>query len=241
MSQAELLTRLGLSKNESKIYLSLIQSGPATVSNISKNTGIHRPIIYKHLPELQDRGLVAVSKKGKLNYYLAESPDNLNQLIERTHADLHQMIPGLMDSYQAQGKKPVLKFYQGRKGLGQIYMDIVNTLKRGEVFYRYSSSSDVKRGKSFLPEGYREKRDAKQIERFMITGEAMAKKKKQKMERAIKVVLKEFGLFEYDVTLIIYANKMAILDDVAQVAYVIENEALAKFQTTLFKLLWAKL
>ena len=60
------LQEFGLSKNESKIYLALIEFGEITVKEMSKITGIHRSNIYESLQKMAENGLVnAVMKEGK--------------------------------------------------------------------------------------------------------------------------------------------------------------------------------
>ncbi len=59
--QKELITKLvefGFTVNQAKVYLSIIQSGKTHVSQISKNTLLHRQDIYKLLPKLEKMGLI---------------------------------------------------------------------------------------------------------------------------------------------------------------------------------------
>jgi len=234
------LERLGLGENEGKIYLSLIKSGPVTVSSIAKQTGLHRPTIYKHLPELQRVGLVTKSKRGKLFYYVAESPNKLQSLVEETSEKLQVALPEFMQFFDGQKHKPVLKVYEGKQGMRQVMTDIMTTLKRGDVFYRYSSRKEPT-DDSYMPKNYRKMRDAKQIERFVIASEAYAGKKKKRLERQIKTIPASKSPFNQNVSMIMYASKVAVLDFTQDIAYVIENERFADFQKTLFKLLYSSL
>jgi sugar-specific transcriptional regulator TrmB len=52
------LTELGLTNNQAKIYLALLQAGPATANELAKNSKISRPDIYRIIPFLQKKGLV---------------------------------------------------------------------------------------------------------------------------------------------------------------------------------------
>ncbi len=54
----ETLTRLGLTLNQARLYLSLVHSGPATAKEISKASGITRQDIYRVIPTLQKIGIV---------------------------------------------------------------------------------------------------------------------------------------------------------------------------------------
>jgi sugar-specific transcriptional regulator TrmB len=52
------LTEFGLTINQVKVYLSIVQSGKIHVTQISKNTLLHRQDIYKLLPKLEKMGLI---------------------------------------------------------------------------------------------------------------------------------------------------------------------------------------
>lgn len=241
MNKVELLERLGLSNKESSIYLSLSESGPATVSEISKNTGLHRPTVYQTLPALQKLGLVTESKKGKRAYFVAESPEKLRTLLSETESKLNELVPELKAVFESHEQKPLVKFLEGKKGITFVFEDLVTTLKRGDVFYRYSSARNQSRADSYLPKNYRALRDQKQLERFVITSETSAKQKTARLERAIKTVPKEFGLFDFNVTQVIYGNKVAFIDYNSETALIIENPVVADFQRKLFQILFQKL
>ena len=48
-----ILMDLGLSKNESKIYLSLLEQGISTATQVAEKSGIHRVNVYDSLNKLK--------------------------------------------------------------------------------------------------------------------------------------------------------------------------------------------
>jgi sugar-specific transcriptional regulator TrmB len=52
------LAEFGFTINQAKIYLSVVQNGPITVSEISKISQLHRQDIYKIIPTLEKKGLI---------------------------------------------------------------------------------------------------------------------------------------------------------------------------------------
>jgi len=54
----EKLVSFGLTVNQAKVYLSIVQSGTTSVNRISKDTRLHRQDIYKMLPKLEKLGLI---------------------------------------------------------------------------------------------------------------------------------------------------------------------------------------
>jgi sugar-specific transcriptional regulator TrmB len=232
------LHRLGLTPNQSKVYTSLVESGPALVSTIAHRSGLHRPTVYLALPALIEQGLVSVFPKRKQKMYVAEPPEKLRRLFEQFSVQFQEMLPQLSRNYSKRSARPLIKFLEGKKAIAFVFEDIVRTLKRGEVFYRYSSRKATTNGDAYIPKSYRELRDRKQLQRFVITNELVSKGKRPRLERAVKVVPRKFDLFEYDVTQLIYADKIAFVDYSSQTAVIIENPSIATFQRKLFELLY---
>jgi sugar-specific transcriptional regulator TrmB len=238
MDYHKILNNLGLSPNQSRVYISLVESGPALVSTIAHRSGLHRPTVYQALPALIERGLVSVFPKRKQKMYVAESPEKLRQLFDQFSVQFQEMLPQLSRNFSKKSSRPLIKFLEGKKAIAFVFEDIVRTLKRGEVFYRYSSRRATTKGDSFMPKSYWELRDRKQLQRFVITNEPVSREKKPRLERAVKVVPRKFDLFEYDVTQLIYADKIAFVDYNSHTAVIIENPSIATFQRKLFELLY---
>src|SRR3989344_3480754 len=113
--------------------------------------------------------------------------------------------------------------------------------KKDHVFYRYSSAKDAVKNEKYLPKNYRAIRDQKQLQRFVIANENTMVGKKPRLERAVKFIPNNYGLFDYDITQIIYGDKVAFLDYNTETAFIIENSIIAEFQKKIFKLLYDKL
>ena len=55
----EILEEIGLSKNEAKIYLTLLDLGSATASKIADTSKMHRTTVYDALDRLVQKGIVS--------------------------------------------------------------------------------------------------------------------------------------------------------------------------------------
>ena len=138
--------------------------------------------------------------------------------------------------------KPRVRFLQGRDGTKRVFDDIVRSLKKGDVFYRYSSNTDGQEKKDkYVPRGYRKMRDEKKLERQVITNEQTGAQKVAKLDRFIKIMPNDFGPFEHNVTEIIYGDKIAYIDYNSETAMIIESKKIADFQRHLFKMLYKRL
>ncbi len=241
MNSNKILEKIGLTKNESLIYLALVDLGPSTITQISDKTAIHRPLVYKALPHLEEKKLVTSITQGKQTLYTAEPPNKLEDIFDDLRLQFFNLMPELEDKYAVNSLKPAIRFLEGKEGIKNIYLDIVSTLKKGDTFYRYSSATDLNKTKKYLPRDYEKMRDNKKIERKVIMAENQASLKKIKLERFIKTMPKDTGSFDFNITKIIYGPKVAYIDYNSETAIVIENELIAKFELSIFESFYRKL
>jgi len=236
-----LLTQIGVSKVARVSYVALFSSGALSITDLAKQAKLYRPQTYEALEELKERGLVSVLPKGKRVLYLAAPPSKVRDLLAELLAKVEVALPELETAYRRDKNKPTIVAYEGRSGVTSVFADLVDSQKRGETFYRYSSEKDLDRTNTYLPRDYRKKRDAKGLERFVITAPRIGKGKKVRMERAMKYIPEGFDLFDQDVIELIYANKIAFIDLNTETSFIVENTKLADFHKKLFRLLYQKL
>ena len=235
------LEKLGFSKKEVLVYESLLEHGSSTISAISKNTGLHRPAIYATVPELERKSMIVLSKKGKLTYYTAQSPEKLQYTFETLKQNMDQEYADLCLEYCSNTKRPAVKFLEGKKGISFIHDDIVTTLKKGDVYYRYSSRKETTDPEKYMSSYFFKTREKKKFQRFVITRPIIEGKKKPSLDRAVKFVPPEYDEFNDNIGQIIYGDKVAFIDYNTESAFLIESPYIAIFQRKIFKLLYSKL
>ena len=78
------LSALGLSPEESKVYLTLLELGRGFVSVIAKRAKVQRVNCYHLLEALERKGVASVTLKRSTKVYAAEPPEMLVKLqVER--------------------------------------------------------------------------------------------------------------------------------------------------------------
>ena len=73
----ENLTKVGLTDNQTTLYLALVKAGEAKAGELIKKTGMHRNIVYTALEELREKGLVAQSRVRGVTLYKMLPPSRL--------------------------------------------------------------------------------------------------------------------------------------------------------------------
>ncbi len=237
-----ILKAVWLTESDANIYLSLVENGLSALSDIATQTGYHRIQIYRRLPFLLESGFLIEVKKGKRNFYKACHPEKINEIYERNFQNNKAIIESLSQKYESAEKKTNISFQTGLKWIQNVYYDILNSSKKWDTFFRITSEVDVdKINEYYIPKDYREKRDKKQIQRYIIMTEKTANKKKPKLEREVKIIDGKKEKFDDNISFTIYSDKISFVDFNKETSIIIESKEIADFQRKIFQLLFKKL
>ena len=238
----QILSQIGLHEHEQRIYLSLLEIGSSSVSNIVDATRLHRPTVYKHLKTLEEKRLIQIMYVGKRKFFSAVSPERLKVIAETIPNRVESLLPELLKKFEYATGKPKVQWFEGDKVITWIYQDVLDTCKKGDIVYRYESPKDYTEIDAYLPPEYFERFcKKKEVEKYVITNEKTAKTKPRVLERVSKFVPTSFDIFEYDITQIIYGDKVAFIDVHNNTGWIVENSMFAHFQRQLFRLLFKRL
>ncbi len=125
------LEQLGLTGKRADIYLAALELGSSTVLEIAKKAALKRTTCYDVLLDLQAKGYIFETVKGKKRLFLAEDPEKIQKMLQAKESLFSEILPQLKSIYNIQGTKPKIRFYEGKAGLREVYAD---TLKySGEI------------------------------------------------------------------------------------------------------------
>jgi len=124
MPKEELLEKIGLTKNESVVYLTLLQLGTSKTGEILKKSGLNSGKIYEILEALKVKGLVSESVINNVKHFTAAPPaqllDYLEKRKEELEADEHKvktLLPDLEKLRTISKKEVQAVVYTGLRGL----------------------------------------------------------------------------------------------------------------------------
>ncbi len=127
------LENIGLADKEAKVYLANLELGQESVQNIAKKAGVNRATTYVILNSLIKKGLCSTFEQGKKTFFVAANPDLLESQFEVQKKELEEkqkyfknIIPQLELINNKQGDKPLVKFYEGKQGLVNCFMEFVS-------------------------------------------------------------------------------------------------------------------
>src|SRR3989344_3595036 len=110
------LKEAGLTENESKVYLALIDLGPSLAGEVSRNTGLHRRTIYDVTEMLIKKGLIGYIVQNNRKLFQASNPERLLQLIKEKEMIINPIVQGLKSKYNKTKEKEETNFYKGKEG-----------------------------------------------------------------------------------------------------------------------------
>lgn len=235
----QIFKRLGFSKHSAKIYLSILKNGPLLATKIVSSVPAHRPAVYRSLSELYKAKLVVREKKGKRYYWSALEPKKIEDLFKKEVDGLEKILPKSVRS--AEILNDSMRLLKGKEGIRAAFDDVINHMQKNGTFYRFTSERDLDAVNSYLSSDYRKRRDAKHLERRVISNPISGKRKTRRLDRFIKFIPPETSLFSQNVIQLIYNDRIAFIDLNKEEALIVQNKALADFQTVIFKQLYLKL
>jgi len=121
------LTSAGLTENESKVYLALIDLGPSLAGQISRKTGMHRRTVYDTCEMLIKKGLVGYILKNNRRLFQASNPSRILDIIKEKENLLEPVIKQLGEKFVSTKEKEETNFYKGKEGLKTVFEDQLNS------------------------------------------------------------------------------------------------------------------
>jgi hypothetical protein len=245
--------RLDLEPAFADIYLALVDYGPQTISELSRNAGVERTRIYRLLDTMRELQLCEVEQHYRRNIIKAAPIDNLQLLISRREqeladlrADYHKLERAVDTHYTGSGHHTKLQYYKDHAGLRQMFWNQTRA-KGEEVSILYEPMQSVT-GKQFF-ERWASRMNELEIPTRSVVGPHFLQSLNDWYETHQNERLSEWKGRYLDDSVFRITHSMHVYDDT--IAYFnwkagelsgveIHNKELADTQRQFFELLWAK-
>jgi sugar-specific transcriptional regulator TrmB len=121
-----MLTEVGLTKTEAKVYLTLLEEGASLAGVLSRKSGVHRRSVYDALERLIEKGLVSYIKTNNRKYFEAVNPRKILQILEEKKEAIKSALPELELRYNLVKEKRETLFFRGKSGIKSLFDDQIN-------------------------------------------------------------------------------------------------------------------
>jgi len=233
-----ILTNLGLSPNEAKIYLAALESGSASAQRIAQKAKIKRTTAYSVLEAMVKKDFILKTDKEGKAKYLAQNPKDLAERFKTYQKSFENVLPELEAIHNKKQVKPKVLFFEDMEGILKVYED---TLKERPAEILEFNTSEIFKAFDTFPLDYVEERKKKNIRALRIGPDDA-----QYQEHAAKDTeeLSETKLiknFDIPIEINIYNNKVAFMSYADKIGLIIESEGIAQSMKKIYELLWDKI
>lgn len=170
------LREFGLDEIEVKIYLDLLENGPKTPLELSRETSLNRSRIYRYLDKLKQKKLIEESNIGRGLTLKAANPNNFELLIMEKAQELKREQEALPNLLKELTSLPTniqrvfeVKYYQGKEGIKQMLWNQLSASNREIVAFSFRNKNEMV-GKSFA-EKIREEQVSRKIILYEVENE----------------------------------------------------------------------
>jgi len=238
-----LLKKIGLSENESVVYIALLKLGRSSVQKIAEEAGVKRPTVYLILDDLRKKGFALQEPSSNKTRYIAKDPKEvIHEKLDEIN-EVRKAIPELK-AIQKEDKRVNVLYFEGPEGMKNALMHRIDEQKGKDFVGFYAKANELSNNK--LSEHVDTWNDilAKNDMRFrgIAPDHASLKKYREqdsKYKREVKIIPQE----KYSSNMSIDANdafvRIILLKEMQSI--IIESPEAAKTVREIFELLWEKL
>lgn len=222
----------GLTENESKVYVALLELGPVNAGLITRKSGLHRRVVYDTLDMLIKKGLIGYIIQNNVRLFSASNPERFVEILKEKEAAIEEVLPGMVALYRKTREKEGTNFYKGKRGLKNVFEDQLNSGKEVLVLGASSLAYDVLQ---FYFKWYDKRRKERKIKAKIIFHDP---------KREVNIPYSEVRYlpekYSSPVAVNIYGDKIALIlwNKDNPLAIVIQNKLIAEGYRQYFDIIW---
>ncbi len=136
MDTSQKLLEAGLTRNEAKVYLELLERGESSANQIAKNLSMDRTLIYTLLNHLIEKGQVRYLIKESKKKFSCSNPRNLLNPIRAKELLVSELIRDLKKIEAKKQEEIEINVYEGKEGL----RNFINFVLKEKEFFAFGST-----------------------------------------------------------------------------------------------------
>ncbi len=233
----------GLSDKEASIYMAILHSGKASLSDVAKHSRVRRTTIYQHVGSLLNRGLISKTLKGKRVLYVPENPKKILDTLEKNRLAFLQHAEHIEGLYKNARHKPNVRIYEGPEGLVQILEEISGSFVPIDAFFspeKFFGIISKKDSSQFLLTIEKHQNVLRDLVEADSIAEDFVKnvRRTQNAYHKVKLLPKDFPV---SVDVLVTGNKVAMISFDNMMGLIVENAEIATFHKSIHGFFWKNL
>lgn len=239
MSIQETLRKVGLTGNEVKVYLALIDLGASLAGNVAREARLHRRPTYDALNRLITKGLVSYAIKSGRKHFRPADPMRVLEMVKEREREIEKILPGIEQRFKRTKPEIFAEIYEGQEGVKSV-MELI--LKERKEWLTIGSTGKAPTILPFYLEQFAGKRVKLGIRRHVLIADTAEGKKYYKTLKRQSLTKVKFLPTEIQqpLTIWIFGNKVAIILVSLEypAVFLIDNKETANSYKEYFNLLW---
>ncbi len=234
------LVDIGLTDEESRVYLTALSLGPDTVAHISKKSALPRTTTYDIIKSLCLKGLMFIDMGRIKKTYVAEPPAKLRNMLEDNLRKIDDVLPNLNAISGFSYNDASFKYYEGIDNVKLQYESILKQVKANDEYFVLSDQEKLMQFDEVFFHNFFEKRARLGIEAKLLlqhSSVSLCMKEHQKnFNCEVKILPEDVKL---STNLVITPHCVMIHQLTYPVfAIVIENKNIIHMHQESFKIMW---
>lgn len=244
----KLLTDIGFSPGEIKVYFALLELGETTIGPLAKKAQVTPAKIYLIIDKLIIKGLATTITKSGTKYFQPSNPKQIIKLlnekenkIKEQKKEISELLPELELKRKISETPQTAQVYQTFEGIKALYNEIIDVLKeRKEEFRAFTLGEEEYQNKEaeYFFQEYDTKRRAEGI-RVRLLGHISQKEFLKSITKHDKNITVKYLPYKIPTGVIIFGDKIATLvwKDIPT-AFVIQSKQTAQSYKEFFEDMW---
>jgi len=233
----QILEKIGLNKNEIKIYLDLLKYKNSSALDISKRTGIHRSNTYDALRKLIELGFISEIVEEKKRLFRSMDPEKIKSYLKQQEKELDEMLPFLKGITSETEETENVTIKKGVFAVREALYDLLKLNKTINVYGASTASVDAF-GEGFLKEFHTDRIKKKILMRHIYDETAV-----ERVRHLNKLNLTEAKYFPkkyFTIAATIVCDDVTLIVVFSNTLYavLIKNRDITEAYTKYFELLW---
>jgi len=145
----EILAKIGLTSQESRVYLALLELQQAQTGNLCKTTNIASSHIYKILDSLTKKGLISYRLQNNIKIFMPSPPETLDELflekqnkLEQERKEIKQLISNLKKREIRKEPQSNYKYFEGITGIKALWHEINEKMDSNHIIKCYTGKKE---------------------------------------------------------------------------------------------------
>jgi len=245
MNVEPILQKIGLTRNEVKVYLALLLVGKSTSYTLIKEANISSGKIYETLDKLIQRGLVSyVVIRGRKHFFAAD-PEKLVEYLQRKEQEIRQdleeinkIIPELKLKKKILEEETKAEIYEEIEGIKTVYELMLRETSPERVVLILGAPKEAGEKLDIYFDNFNKRRTEKNITLKIILNYSHPREQKLKLLRKtqVKVFPKKIKTPSW---ISIFGDYVAIFNIIDKpIVFLLKNKKTAESYRQYFDLMW---